>query len=155
MKKVLPFLFHSCFWRGQFPSPRALTASSSGAINNTFLFIENDIDGEYFITPSALDPRFSGSNTWVKYGTSQVSLGYLGYVIWTAPANNYQDMWIDNSPIDAPFTGIRCYRGSQCPTTGYIAGQGWITMVFTTRRLDPWRGYWRSVWLCFAEQLSL
>lgn len=103
---------------------KALTASSSGSVSSTFLFIENDIDGEYFITPSTLDPRFSGSNTWVKYGSSQVSLGYLGYVLWTASANSYQDMWIDNSPIDSPFTGIRCYRGSQCPTTGYIAGEG-------------------------------
>ena len=59
----------------------------------------------------------------VKYGTS-VSLGYLGYVGWLAPANNYQDMWIDNSPIDGPFSGIRCYSGTQCPTTGYITGQG-------------------------------
>ncbi|HFT7189496.1 fimbrial protein [Enterobacter ludwigii] len=125
MKKSASVFIPLLFLAGLIPfTARALTASSSGAINNTFLFIENDIDGEYFITPSALDPRFSGSNTWVKYGTSQVSLGYLGYVIWTAPANNYQDMWIDNSPIDAPFTGIRCYRGSQCPTTGYIAGQG-------------------------------
>ncbi|HDC4616795.1 TPA: fimbrial protein, partial [Enterobacter cloacae] len=51
---------------------KALTATSSGSVSNNFMFIENAIDGEYFITPSSLDPRFSGSNTWVKYGTSQV-----------------------------------------------------------------------------------
>lgn len=98
------------------------------------MFIENAIDGEYFITPSSLDPRFSGSNTWVKYGTSQVSLGYLGYVGWLAPANNYQDMWIDNSPIDGPFSGIRCYSGTQCPTTGYITGQERTATVSTMLR---------------------
>ena len=78
----------------------ALNAISSGSVSNNYLFIENAIDSEYFITPSALDPRFSGSNTWIKYGTSQVSLGYLGFVGWTAPGNYYQDMWIDNSPIN-------------------------------------------------------
>lgn len=68
------------------PAPAlALNAVSSGSVSNNYLFIENAIDSEYFITPSALDPRFSGSNTWIKYGTSQVSLGYLGFVIWTAP----------------------------------------------------------------------
>ena len=103
---------------------KALNATSSGSVSNNFLFIENAVDSEYFITPAALDPRFSGSNTWVKYGTSQVSLGYLGFVGWTAPANYYQDMWIDNSPIDGPFRGTRCYTGTQCPTSGYISGQG-------------------------------
>ncbi len=107
------------------PAPAlALNAISSGSVSNNYLFIENAIDSEYFITPSALDPRFSGSNTWIKYGTSQVSLGYLGFVGWTAPGNYYQDMWIDNSPINGPFRGIRCYSGSQCPSTGFIAGQG-------------------------------
>lgn len=81
----------------------ALNAISSGSVSNNYLFIENAIDSEYFITPSALDPRFSGSNTWIKYGTSQVSLGYLGFVGWTAHGNYYQDMWIDNSPINGPF----------------------------------------------------
>ena len=42
---------------------KALTATSSGSVSNNFMFIENAIDGEYFITPSSLDPRFSGSNT--------------------------------------------------------------------------------------------
>ncbi|BBV44437.1 hypothetical protein STW0522CIT27_08770 [Citrobacter portucalensis] len=37
----------------------ALNAISSGSVSNNYLFIENAIDSEYFITPSALDPRFS------------------------------------------------------------------------------------------------
>ena len=44
------------------PAPAlALNAVSSGSVSNNYLFIENAIDSEYFITPSALDPRFSGS----------------------------------------------------------------------------------------------
>ncbi|CBG89662.1 hypothetical protein [Citrobacter rodentium] len=102
----------------------ALNARTSGSVSNNFLFIENAVDKEYLITPSLLDPRFSGSNTWVKYGTTQVSLGYFGYVGWLTPANYYQDLWIDNSPIDGPFRGSRCYKGTQCPESGFIAGQG-------------------------------
>ena len=80
----------------------ALNAISSGSVSNNYLFIENAIDSEYFITPSALDPRFSGSNTWIKYGTSQVSLGYLGFVGWTAPGNYYQGLSGESVVIVAP-----------------------------------------------------
>ncbi|MCK2181978.1 fimbrial protein [Hafnia paralvei] len=103
---------------------KALTATSSGAVSNKFLFISNKVDGEYFVTPQTVDPRFSGANVWVKFGASQVSLGYMGFVGWTAPVGNYQDMWIDNSPIDGPFRGIRCFKGTNCPQSGYIAGLG-------------------------------
>ncbi|QTF08590.1 fimbrial protein [Brenneria izadpanahii] len=100
----------------------AATASSSGSGSNTYLFIENNIDGEYVVTPGALDPRFSGANVWTKYSTNQTSLGYMGYVGWVS-ANSYYDMWIDNSPIAEPLRGIRCMTsGSTCPAVGYIAG---------------------------------
>lgn len=99
----------------------ALTASTQGAVSNDFLFIENNIDNEYFITPSSLDPRISGSNTWVKYGDKQESLGYIGLVGWTANTNYYKDIWIDGSPINEPFNGIRCTSGANCPSSGYIS----------------------------------
>ncbi|MCG8708007.1 fimbrial protein [Brenneria sp. 4F2] len=100
----------------------AATAISSGAGSNTYLFIENNIDSEYVITPGALDPRFSGANVWTQYSTNQTSLGYMGYVGW-ASANTYYDMWIDNSPITEPLRGIRCMTsGSTCPAVGYIVG---------------------------------
>lgn len=125
MKKFKQRLLATLLLTGIMPLPvMALTASSSGSVSNEFLFIENAVDDEFFITPSSLDPRFSGSNTWVKYRTSQVSLGYLGYVGWTTPSDDYQDMWIDNSPIDGPFRGIRCYQGSRCPSSGFITGLG-------------------------------
>ena len=81
---------------------------------------ENYIDNEYFITSSKQNPRISGSNTWVKYGDNQVSLGYMGIYTWTSTKDYYKDMWIDNSPISEPFNGIRCNKGGECPSSGYI-----------------------------------
>lgn len=117
------------------PAPAlALNAISSGSVSNNYLFIENAIDSEYFITPSALDPRFSGSNTWIKYGTSQVSLGYLGFVGWTAPGNYYQDMWIDNSPINGPFRGFVVIAAASVHQLGLLPGKALTITVFIMRR---------------------
>ena len=38
----------------------ALTPSNSGSGSNSYMFIDNDVDDEYFITTSSLDPRFTG-----------------------------------------------------------------------------------------------
>lgn len=84
------------------------------------LFIENNIDHEYFITPTIVDPRLSGANNWTKYSYLQSSLGYLGVVAWY-DINELKDMWISNSAINTPFQGIRCVAGIECPTSGYIA----------------------------------
>ncbi|HBM3184798.1 TPA: fimbrial protein [Klebsiella oxytoca] len=98
----------------------AATVNEQSARSNSYLFIENNIDREYFITPADLDPRFSGSNVWTRYPSNQVSQGYMGIVGWLR-ANRYVDMWIDNSPINGPFRGIRCMtQGSSCPTEGYV-----------------------------------
>lgn len=102
----------------------ALRGSASPAVNNSILFIENAIDNEYFITPASLDPRISGANEWVRYDTGQRSLAYMGYVGWTAGTRNYVDMWIDNSPMQGTFQGIRCATGTNCPAAGHIAGEG-------------------------------
>ena len=99
----------------------ALTASSSGSGSNTYLFIDNAVDNEYFITSGSLSPRFSGANVWTKYKTNQRSLGYMGNSGWSY-SNRYFDVWIDNSPITQPFLGIRCMTtGANCPASGYIA----------------------------------
>lgn len=99
----------------------ALTQVTQAAVNNNILFIDNQIDNEYFITPSKLDPRISGANVWVKFGTSQISLAYMGLSNWAANLNYFRDMWIEDSPMIEPFRGIRCTTNSTlCPSTGYI-----------------------------------
>ena len=122
MNKSLSLIF-GCAFAVLSPSAWALSASTQAAVNNNYLFIENNVDNEYFITPSSLDPRISGSNTWVKYGNDQDSLGYIGIVGWVANTSYYKDMWIDNSPISEPFRGIRCTTGANCPASGYIAAE--------------------------------
>lgn len=88
--------------------------------NNGYVFIENNIDQEYFIATKALDPRFTGGNSLGKYSTKQVSFGYMG--IHVANSNGNVDMWIENSKIDTPFQGIRCMsQGATCPSTGFLA----------------------------------
>lgn len=104
----------------------ALKPSIRAPVSNNFLFIENMIDREYFITPESLDPRFSGSNIWTKFASRQTSLGYMGYVGWTANNRNV-DMWLDNALIHSPFQGLRCVQGggssAQCPAQGFFAPQ--------------------------------
>lgn len=105
-------------------SAQAATKNRTGGDSNKYLFIENNVDNEYFITSNDLDPRFSGANVWTRYSTDQVSLGYTGPVAWGSYTNRYFDLWIENSPISRPFTGIRCMTsGATCPSTGYIAGE--------------------------------
>lgn len=104
-------------------SALAVSPSSSGSGTNSYLFIDNNVDNEFFITPGSLDPRFSGSNIWTRYSTRQRSLGYMGYVGWNH-ANRYFDMWLTDSPINTPFAGIRCMStGGRCPSSGYIPAQ--------------------------------
>lgn len=99
---------------------QAATAINSGSVSNTYLFIDNNVDNEFFITPGLLDPRFTGSNVWTRYSTYQTSLGYMGYALWGA-VNRYFDMWLTDSPISHPFNGIRCMsNGSSCPSSGYL-----------------------------------
>ena len=98
----------------------ALTVKENSALSNKYVFIENNIDKEYFIAADDLDPRFSGANVWTKHGRiRQVSLGYMGRVGWYDSKSNV-DMWIDNSFANGPFTGVRCNKGKECPTDGFI-----------------------------------
>lgn len=95
----------------------AISPTQKKPVNNSFLFIENNVDNEYFIASSKLDPRFTGANTWVKYSTKQVSLGYMGVVTWPkTSAESYMDIWLENSPINTPFVGVRCTTNKErCP----------------------------------------
>lgn len=98
-------------------------ASPAANVSNRYFFIENQVDGEYFITPYSTDPRFSGANMFTKYAASdQLSLGYMGYT-GLLQTNSYADIWLEDSPIDRPFIGNRCMRnGSACPSNGYLPG---------------------------------
>ena len=40
----------------------ATFTASAATYTNDIVFIENNIDNEYFITPQKTDPRFSGAN---------------------------------------------------------------------------------------------
>lgn len=90
-----------------------------GDQNNAYVFVENNIDHEYFISSKYLDPRFSGTNMWSKYASNQVSLGYTG--LHLEAHNSNVDMWLENANITTPFQGIRCLiTGATCPSTGFI-----------------------------------
>ncbi|MFI8417067.1 fimbrial protein [Serratia sp. NPDC078593] len=97
-------------------------ANQAANVSNSYFFIENQVDGEYFITPQSTDPRFSGANMFTKYAASnQLSLGYMGYTGIIA-LNSFADIWLEDSPIDRPFIGNRCMRNaSACPSTGYLS----------------------------------
>lgn len=79
-----------------------------------YIFIENNVDNEYFIAPpNTTRPRFSGANTLTRYSARQRSLGYLGPTSEsTASTNEYADIWIENPPFSAPFIGNRCMKRS-------------------------------------------
>lgn len=104
----------------------ATSASQAATGSNAYVFVENEVDGEYFIASEDLSPRFTGANMLTKYAASrQDSMGYIGYTL--APsisANNYADIWLEDSPIDKPFIGNRCKRdGSRCPDNGYLPAE--------------------------------
>ncbi|MBI6531170.1 fimbrial protein [Proteus vulgaris] len=100
------------------------TYAYSGHYNNSIIFIENNIDNEFFIAPRKVDPRFSGANVFTKYNLDkQDSLGYMGYGSDGASAKKggYLDIWLDDSTIKTPFLGQRCKKDdSSCPSDGIL-----------------------------------
>lgn len=98
------------------------------APDRQFVFVENNSDDNFFVTPGGpLDPRMTGSNRWtgLKYNGSgsryQVSLGYIdnGYNTPLTAGWKY-DMWVENSPVSHPLTGLRCinwYSGCDMTTS--------------------------------------
>ncbi|UDN35543.1 fimbrial protein [Proteus sp. NMG38-2] len=97
-----------------------LFSMPSYAGETDYIFIENNIDNEYFIAPPTRSkPRFSGANILTKYPVGQKSLGYLGPSEKSdssfAKKGEYMDIWLKDSPIDSPFIGSRCMQSSGCP----------------------------------------
>ena len=89
--------------------------------SQSYVFIENNIDNEFFIASRYVDPRFTGANVWTKFKTNQDSLGYMGGGGMLI-SNSYVDYWLENSPIKNPYLGSRCRvgRGNDCPSVGYM-----------------------------------
>ena len=92
------------------------------------MFVENNSDDNFFVTPGgALDPRLTGANRWtgLKYNGSgtiyQQSLGYIDNGYNTGLYTNWKfDMWLENSPVSSPLTGLRCinwYAGCNMTTS--------------------------------------
>lgn len=82
-----------------------------------FLFIENDIDDNFFVTPiNNLNPRMTGGNRWTLKKASldtilhrQQSLGYIDNGENTPlEYDSMFDMWIENGPVSHPLKGLRC-----------------------------------------------
>lgn len=81
-----------------------------------FVFVENDNDDNYFVTPGGvLDPRMTGASDWTGLKADGTGFNYqqsLGYIDdgFNRPltANNKFDMWIENSPASNPLLGLRC-----------------------------------------------
>ncbi len=100
------------------------TTSQAATVTNSYVFIENNVDNKYFITPRTTDPRFSGANKYTRYSkSSQLSLGYMGYTNTSIQANQYVDIWLENSQIDKPFVGNRCMRRYCTDDSGYWPAQ--------------------------------
>lgn len=93
-----------------------------------FVFVENDNDDNYFVTPGGvLDPRMTGASDWTGLKADGTGFNYqqsLGYINdgFNRPltANNKFDMWIENSPASNPLLGLRCinwYKGCDMATS--------------------------------------
>ncbi len=88
----------------------------SDAQAREFVFVENNSDDNFFVTPGGvLDPRMTGANRWtgLKYNGSgiiyQQSLGYIDDGHNTVlHAGRKFDMWLENSPVSHPLLGLRC-----------------------------------------------
>ena len=131
--------------------------------NFPIIFIENNIDNEYFIAPPTATPRFSGANVFTKYSLDQQdSLGYMGYTGGPG-TNDYLDIWLENSPIRSPFVGQRCMRNATaCPKDGmlkadYILDNGayHIPITTTSGGAGTARGIFSDSMYHFIKQLSI
>ncbi len=88
----------------------------------SYLFIDNQIDSEYYITTLRDSPSFRGPNRWSKLSTP-VSLGQMGYSGWALELSQ-MDLWIDHPPVARPFLGLYCQQKSKsCPAGGSILGE--------------------------------
>ncbi|HAW7015063.1 TPA: hypothetical protein JIR17_02795 [Acinetobacter baumannii] len=88
---------------------------------NRYIFVENNVDHEYFIVGTTLLPHFTGANVWTKHKEDQDNLGHMGTDA-ALTTNSNVDMWLSNGTIKYPFQGVRCRvaSGGPCPAVGYM-----------------------------------
>ncbi len=100
----------------------AESSKTTNAGTASYLFVDNQVDTEYYITTLRDSPSFRGPNKWSKLSTP-VSLGQMGYGGWAADLT-FMDLWIDNPPVPRPFLGLYCQQSSRfCPSQGTIPGE--------------------------------
>lgn len=142
----------------------------SAAPSRNFVFIENNSDDNFFITPgSILDPRISGSNRWtgLKYNGSgtiyQQSLGYIDNGFNTvATAGWMVDMWLENTSISYPLTGLRCinwYAGCDMATSllnpQTTDNKGFYGVTVTTGGAKWMHGMMSDMFYQYIQQMPL
>ncbi|VUS24031.1 Fimbria adhesin EcpD [Klebsiella huaxiensis] len=82
------------------------------AVSQSFVFIENS-DGGYFVASSdGQRSIIEGANVWndeLKTERQQLGLGLMSQIInQSVMRDSYYDMWIENSPVSYPLTGLAC-----------------------------------------------
>lgn len=96
-------------------------AGQAANVGNNYVFVENQVDGEYFLATETTEPRFTGANMMTKYSSRQRSMGYMGTAAGGFPLNGFSDIWLEDAPFDMPFIGNRCMNNnSRCPPDGYL-----------------------------------
>lgn len=92
-----------------------------------FIFIENNIDNNLFVTTgSETSPVMGGANRWSN-NLPQADQKVLGYIAsrntWVSSSGTLTDMWLEESPVSSPLLGLPCF-GSGCnSSTSTIPGQ--------------------------------
>ncbi|ENT2949254.1 hypothetical protein ACFFOE_001249 [Klebsiella aerogenes] len=111
----------------------AATKVTQGAKSNGFVYIEDQIDGGFFVTNNGtLEPEIGGTNHYIStldYDSGgdvflQETLGYISANSLSLRKNatylGLSDMWLENSPVSNPIEGLVCghFSGEDCQSTG-------------------------------------
>ncbi|HEJ0416262.1 TPA: hypothetical protein SLP42_003115 [Klebsiella aerogenes] len=110
------------------PIAGAATKNIGSNMSTSFVFVDDQIDGNYFITSYMYGfPEMGGSNNWVQTLDTdsgggafyQYSLGYIATDTLGVYSGMFVDMWLENSPISYPLLGKPCSR-SQSGCSSYV-----------------------------------
>ncbi|CQJ21577.1 Uncharacterised protein [Yersinia mollaretii] len=113
--KVIPLMvFTAAFYQTQAISAQVTVLPD--AEQTQYIFIENNTDNNYFVTPAgATVPHMAGVKSPGTRGNNGLTLGYIDNGQMTElAANDRLDMWLENSNIQRPLSGFRCVGGAVC-----------------------------------------